>query len=289
MIDYCGAFNNFDLFFFSYSVTAQLLQQGNQQFILKTAGGQLHLTSQAQLQFQQPVMQSGVHSSSSQFQQPMAQTHSNRQSPALAASPLNRSMTPSSVALPVSFVTTPSSQTISHLKSASPAPNVNILHLPQVQQAQPQLQLAPGTVLQIPGAGGGQHVVNANLLQGLSSQQQAALVNQQGTLVNTQNTVIQNPNVVNLNVAHHMPLGVQTAPQAPFNIQGTLIQTPEGKSILIPSQNLAQAVNIQPLGQLSLPTQLTQTQNPNSVGNMIKLQAPQGTERSTQGQSFELQ
>lgn len=191
---------------------------------------------------------------------------------------------------------------MSQLKSASPAPNVNILHLPQVQQvqqAQPQLQLAP-TVLQIPGAGG-QQVVNANLIQGLSSQQQGTLVNtQQGTLVNTQNTVIQNPNVVNLNVAHQMPLGVQSvqtaAPQAPFNIQGTLIQTPEGKSILIPTQNVAHAVNIQSLGQLQLPAQVAQTaqaapaqpqtQTSNTVANMLKLQAAQSTERTNQGELF---
>ena len=255
---------------------AQIFQQGNQQFILKTAGGQLQLTTQAQLQFQQPVLQSGIHASSNQFQQAMAHSQSNRQSPALAASPLqNRSMTPNSGGLPVTFVATPSSQTVTQLKSASPSPNVNILHLPQgLQQPQQQLQLTPGTVLQIPGAGAGQNLVNANLIQGLSTQQQ-------GTLVNTQNTVIQNPNVVNLNV----PIGgIQTAPQAPFNIQGTLIQTPEGKSILIPSQNLAQAVNIQSLGQLSLPTQVAQTQNPNTVANMIKIQAAQGAERSNQGE-----
>ena len=238
----------------------------------------------------------------------MAQTHTNRQSPALSASPLqNRSLTPgSSVALPASFVTAAANQTISQLKSASPAPNVNILHLPQVHQVQqaqqPQIQLAP-TVLQIPGAGG-QQIVNANLLQGLSNQQQqGTLVNtQQGTLVNTQNTVIQNPNVVNLNVAHQLPLGVQNvqtaAPQAPFNIQGTLIQTPEGKSILIPTQNMAHAVNIQNLGQLQLPTQVAQTaqaapvqpqtQTSNTVANMLKLQAAQNTERTNHGKILKL-
>ena len=268
---------------FCYSIPTQILQQGNQQFILKTAGGQLQLTTQASLQFQQPLLQSGIHASSNQYQSAMAHSQSNRQSPALAASPLqNRSMTPNSVGLPVTFVTTPSSQTVTQLKSASPAPNVNILHLPQgIQQPQQQLQLTPGTVLQIPGAGAGQNLVNANLIQGLSTQQQ-------GTLVNTQNTVIQNPNVVNLNVAHHVPIGgIQAAPQAPFNIQGTLIQTPEGKSILIPSQNIAQAVNIQSLGQLSLPTQVPQQQNPNTMANMIKLQAAQGAERSNQGQYCE--
>ena len=279
-------------FSFSYSVATQLFQQGNQQYIIKTAGGQLHLTTQPQVQFQQSVLQSGIHAASNQYQQAMAQNHGNRQSPALSASPLqNRSLTPgSSVALPASFVTAAANQNIGQLKSASPAPNVNILHLPQVQQvqqAQPQIQLAP-TVLQLPGAGG-QQIVNANLLQGLSNQQQQ--------VVNTQNTVIQNPNVVNLNVAHQLPLGVQSvqtaAPQPPFNIQGTLIQTPEGKSILIPTQNMAHAVNIQTLGQLQLPSQVAQTvqaapvqpqtQTSNTVANVLKLQG-QSTERPNHGE-----
>ena len=59
-------------------------------------------------------------------------------------------------------------------------------------------------------------------------------------------------------------------------ISGTLIQTAEGKSILIPSQNLAQPINIQ---GLSVATPIAQQQMQqaaqNSVSNMLHLTQPQ--------------
>lgn len=98
------------------------------------------------------------------------------------------------------------------------------------------------------------------LLQG--QQGHTAMLHGQGqNIVNTQNTVIQNPNVVNLNVAHVLcnnpALQNQQGGtvQQGQNIQGTLIQTADGKSIIIPSQLLqsGQPINLQNIQQVFQP------------------------------------
>lgn len=104
------------------------------------------------------------------------------------------------------------------------------------------------------------HTSQAALLQGQHGH--TAMLHGQGqNIVNTQNTVIQNPNVVNLNVAHVLcnnpALQNQQGGtvQQGQNIQGTLIQTADGKSIIIPSQLLqsGQPINLQNIQQVFQP------------------------------------
>jgi hypothetical protein len=111
------------------------------------------------------------------------------------------------------------------------------------QTAMLQGQQATTAVLQGQTAVLQGHAGQAALLQG--QQGHTAMLHGQGqNIVNTQNTVIQNPNVVNLNVAHVLcnnpSLQNQQGGtvQQSQNIQGTLIQTADGKSIIIPSQLL---------------------------------------------------
>lgn len=227
------------------SVTTQIVQQGNQQFIVRTpSGGQLQLNRQAQFQQQVLQPQQNIVTNSS-FSQILAQQNA---APSQASAVMHRSLTPNSAGLTYGGSAAIVSQSNTQTRS-SPAPNVNLVHLPpnvQLQQQhqqhtaqqQQQFQIAPGTILQIPTAnsGSGQNIVNTTLLQ---QGQQALLGNtQQGTLVNAQNTVIQNPNVVNVNVAAQHVLcsnssqqqrtnlgltSLQTATPSPFNIQGNCI------------------------------------------------------------------
>ena len=221
-------------------MTTQIVQQGNQHFLVRTpSGNQIAVNRQAQFQQQVIQPQQNIVTNSS-FSQILAQ-----QSPAQSqtAAVMSRSLTPNSTGLSYGGTAISHSQTMTQMRS-SPAPNVNLVHLPpnvqtqqqaQAQQPQQQFQIAPGTILQIPtgAAGAGQNLVNTTLLQ---QGQQALIGNtQQGTLVNAQNTVIQNPNVVNVNVAaphllcsnpgqqQRANLGlsnIQTAAPSPFNIQG---------------------------------------------------------------------
>ncbi|KAL4224641.1 hypothetical protein ACF0H5_015338 [Mactra antiquata] len=319
-------------------LTTQLVQQsnqGNQQFILRTSSGnQIQLNRQA-LQLQQQLLQQQQQqhvASSPSFHQILSQ-HSVM--PSNSSTIMNRSLTPNAEGL--SYSGTAVTQTVTQLRT-SPAPNVNLVHLPpniQQQQQPPtqqqqlnqqqthQFQIAPGTILQIPAAGASgssPNLVSTTLFQG----QQALLGNnQQGTLVNAQNTVIQNPNVVNVNVAAQHVLcnnpaqqqrtnlgltNIQTASPSPFNIQGTLIQTAEGKSILIPSQNIAQPINIQGLSvatpaaqsqpisiqglSVATPVAQPQIQQPaqNTVANMLQLaqqQQPQPQQQQQPGFSVD--
>ena len=223
----------------NFRLSTQVLQQGNQHYILKTANGnQIQLTHS---QLQQHILQQQQQQQQSNPQQSSSSASSS------SVSMMNRSVTPNTGGIPtVSF-----GLGTSQYKSASPGPNVNIVHLPgnlqnQTQQSQPiaqqqsnqqtqQFQIAPGTFLQIPG--GPQNLANTGIVQG----QQTILTGQQGALMNSQNTVIQNPNVVNVNVATHQAVlcnspaqqqlqqqqqqrmtGIQTTPQNPFNIQGNV-------------------------------------------------------------------
>ncbi|XP_069132388.1 BRD4-interacting chromatin-remodeling complex-associated protein-like [Argopecten irradians] len=148
------------------------------------------------------------------------------------------------------------------------------------------LQQGQGAILQ---QGQGQSTLlqpaqgNNTLLQGQGQAAAAAAVLQgQGqNIVNTQNTVIQNPNVVNLNVAHVLCNNSQLQNQsgstvhhmAP-NIQGTLIQTADGKHIIIPNNNApqtvaGQSINFQNLPQMTIQPQLNIAQNTSSGSNMV--------------------
>ncbi|XP_052798996.1 uncharacterized protein LOC128230613 isoform X2 [Mya arenaria] len=275
-------------------LSSQILQPGA--LIVKTASGQqIQVNRQTQLQLQAQLLQ--------QQQQQQQQMSTGFNQPTM----LGRSVTPNSASgsMGLTFAANNVSQTISQLKSASPAPNMNILQLPaQVhnqQQQQPQqhqqFQIAPGTILQIPSSQtlGGASQSISGLVQG------GALIGtpqQQTNLVNNQNSVIQNPNIVNVNFNQPQMLlnsqtqqrsnlnitNIQTPTHSPFNIQGTLIRTAEGKSILIPSQNLAHPINIQ---GLSLGTPLGQTaiQQPQQTANMLvqQQQQQQVDNRTNQG------
>ncbi|KAK3580921.1 hypothetical protein CHS0354_008211 [Potamilus streckersoni] len=290
----------------------QLVQQGNQQFLIKT-GGQIQLATQQQLQIQQQILQQQQQAriiTSPVFQHPSgaspmppSQSRTPNQSPVPSVSPMiNKSQSTSqAVGFSVAYTMPASSHAVSQFKSStSPAPNVNILHLPQQHfQLASQGSTGPfqGTVLQMAGGGSAQNIMNPGLLPG------QALLNTGQSLVNTQNTVIQNPNIVHVNVApvlcsnstqqlhstQRTNVGsIQTLPgsiPAPFNIQGTLIQTAEGKSILIPSQPIGHHVSIQNIQQLPMTQQPAQTQQisvnqtgqpQGALGSVIRL-APQGT------------
>lgn len=79
------------------------------------------------------------------------------------------------------------------------------------------------------------HILS-NQGQVLQSHGHTQVPNQGQNYVNTQNTVIQNPNVVNVNVAHVLCSSQFQGQQG--QIQGTLIQTADGKHIIIPSSQL---------------------------------------------------
>ncbi|XP_060081481.1 BRD4-interacting chromatin-remodeling complex-associated protein-like [Ylistrum balloti] len=161
-------------------------------------------------------------------------------------------------------------------------PNTGI----QLQGQSAVLQQGQGTILQ---QGQGQNTIlqptqgsNALLHQSQGQAAAAAVLQGQGqNIVNTQNTVIQNPNVVNLNVAHVLCNNSQLQNQsgstvhhmAP-NIQGTLIQTADGKHIIIPNNSVpqtvgGQSINFQNLPQMTIQPQLNIAQNTSSGSNMV--------------------
>lgn len=274
-------------------ITTQILQQGNQQFIVRTpTGGRIQLNRQQQQQVQQVLQQQQQQGAS--FHQILAPVNSASQSAMI----MSQSATQNSVGgLTFSGSGGAVTHTVSQMR-ASPAPNINLVHLPQTAQQQQhtsqqqQFQLAPGTILQIPTASGASQNLSTTLIQG-----QHAFLGQQGTLVNAQNTVIQNPNVVNVNVAAQHVLCSNPAQQqrtslgltqSPFNIQGTLIQTAEGKSILIPSQNIAQPINLQGLSvatPLAQPQIQQQTQG--GVSNMLQIAQQQQQQQTTSNQGLQ--
>ncbi|XP_046356783.2 BRD4-interacting chromatin-remodeling complex-associated protein-like isoform X2 [Haliotis rufescens] len=218
---------------------------------------------------------------------------------------ISRSLTPSQSPAPscsphISRSITPNQPNIQQALSSSPSPN--ILHL-ATPQSQPQVQITNTVPIQsiIPNPS-----QNASIIPG-----QAVLSGHAHNIVHTQNAVIQNPNVVNLNVATHVlcgnsqQVGQQPAGQIQSNIQGlpvtvqntvglqgnqvslqgTIIQTPGGKSILIPNQQLGgHQINLGAVHQQVLQGQqlmqgggtavLQNTPGSVGVGNVIRL-APQ--------------
>jgi endoglucanase Acf2 len=93
--------------------------------------------------------------------------------------------------------------------------------------------------------------------------------NQGQNFVNTQNTVIQNPNVVNVNVAHVLCSNPQfQGQQQGQSIQGTLIQTADGKHIIIPSSQLPSSnqIQIQNLPQMAIQPQINVVPTSSSTG-----------------------
>ncbi|XP_067655703.1 BRD4-interacting chromatin-remodeling complex-associated protein-like isoform X2 [Haliotis asinina] len=218
---------------------------------------------------------------------------------------ISRSLTPSQSPAPscsphISRSITPNQPIIQQALSSSPSPN--ILHL-ATPQSQAQVQLTSTVPIQsiIPNPS-----QNASIIPG-----QAVLSGHAHNIVHTQNAVIQNPNVVNLNVATHVlcgnsqQVGQQPAAQIQSNIQGlpvtvqntggiqgnqvslqgTIIQTPGGKSILIPNQQLGghqinlgavhqQVLQGQQLMQSGGTAVIQNTPGSVGVGNVIRL-APQ--------------
>ncbi|KAL5006234.1 hypothetical protein ScPMuIL_015040 [Solemya velum] len=281
------------------------LVSGNH-FILKTASGaQFQLQTQPQFQLcPQPGSTSSSPTNQTLIQQiqpvtstipVMTRTATPIQSPVPSSSPLVTG-TQNQNSKNVAIVTLPnmSSHTSTNVKSISPSPNVNILHLPGGVSAQPQVI---ANTLPIQGL---LQVQNPNLSSNHGFPQGSTMIPGQGqNIVNTQNTVIQNPNVVNLNVAHVLCNGqtvagqqasnvggihtVQNQVQNPAGIQGTIIQTSDGKSILIPTQQLAgnQGLNLQGL-TVQTPVQGTTTSTAGNVsfGNFIRLAQPAGQEKT---------
>ncbi|ESP02416.1 hypothetical protein LOTGIDRAFT_172073 [Lottia gigantea] len=200
-------------------------------------------------------------------------------SPAPAMSPLvSRSITP--IQTPTSIVSANNlSRPPSH--SGSPAPNFNMMQFNQNNnnlQSRAQVQIANSLPIQ-------------GLIPNPSPNTNSIMTGQSNltpNIVHTQNAVIQNPNVVNLNVAHVLcnnsqnmgQQGVQTVPvtmQNPMNIQGTIIQTAQGKSILIPNNQLqGQQINLAGMQNIVQSNQVGQPiiQNQQNLGNVIRL-APQ--------------
>lgn len=207
------------------------MKAGNQSFILKTSSGQqIQLSRQAQLQLLQQQMSGNT---------TISQLIEGQQGTAVAqqAAPvLRQSVTPVGTSISLPFNSSQvTQQTISQIKSPSPAPNVNLVHLPpnlQLQhqtqpQSQQQFQIAPGTIIQLPSAGAGvtQALTNSTLLQGQIPGQTAIFgSSQQHTnLVNANSTVIQNPSIVNVNMGTQQPVLQQQRNNLGINIQGKKI------------------------------------------------------------------
>ena len=208
----------------------QILKAGNQSFILKTTTGQqIQLNSQGLQLLQQQHQMSG-NSAISQLLESTQQTTAQQ-------TVIGRSVTPvaTSISLPYNSPQV-TQQTLSQLKCASPAPNVNLVHLPpNIQQQNPapqqqQFQIAPGTILQLPSGGGGvsQALTNAALLQNQVPCQTQVFgsTHQHTNLVNTNNTVIQHPNIVNVNMAPQQQVVPPQRNNLGINIQGNFLLTP---------------------------------------------------------------
>ena len=107
--------------------------------------------------------------------------------------------------------------------------------------------------------------------------------NQGQNFVNTQNTVIQNPNVVNVNVAHVLCSNPQfQGQQQGQSIQGTLIQTADGKHIIIPSSQLPSSnqIQIQNLPQMAIQPQINVVPTSSSTGTTPLVQGGQIVENN---------
>jgi len=288
--------------FCACSTGNQIIQGPNGQLILKSAsGGQIYLQTQPHLQTLQqsssPVSQIGQFQGTPQVinrilapnQSPQTSSHAPATSPQVS-----RSLTPVQSLAGMGPVTMMTSKGQGHIMTA--APNVNVLQLSS--NAQQQQVLTRNLPIQLSNTNAGislqgqsavlqqtqgqgsilqQGQSHGSLLQ-QGQGQHAVLPGQGHNIVNTQNTVIQNPNVVNLNVAHVLCNNPQLQNQtsstvhhmAPAsNIQGTLIQTADGKHIIIPNQQMAQgqSINIQNLPQMTIQPHLNLAQPNNSTGS----------------------
>lgn len=271
-----------------------------QQIVIKTANGaEIHYQPVAnpsnaatvQQQFQVPVASSIVGSSRGASQSPVPPNRvlTPSQSPASQlnrASPLtqNRSITPNQTgsATIIGRSTTPNN---TQMKTTSISPATTGLSMAQlqnlvssgqiqlpmqtiIQSSTGQTVLQPQTVLQGTGQrnivfqnASGQNITMGQIVAGNANQQQAS-AGQNNAIIN-----IFQPNVQ----------GVSTNQVG--GVQGTIIQTAQGKSILIPSQpmgagqtiNLPGLQNIQPL---QFQTGATVNQAVSSAGTTV-IQAPQ--------------
>jgi len=198
------------------------MQQGT--IIVKTASGQqIQVNRQTQLQLQAQLLQQ-------QQQQQLAGGGFTQQTVAM----LGRSVTPNSVGgtSNITFASPSVSQTLNHIKSASPGPSMNLVQVPthiqqqpqHPQQQQQQFQLAPGAILQLPTSLGTVTQTLGGLVQGQ-------------TLIGTQNQNATNPIIQHSNLLNVAPqqmifnnqtqqrsninlANIQTATHSPFNIQG---------------------------------------------------------------------
>lgn len=148
------------------------------------------------------------------------------------------------------------SRSVTPLQQTRQFQNVNMLQVPSAaSQTQQQIIRNLPLTSQISNIGNLQtQQIIPSQGQVLQNQGHAAVQNQGQNYVNTQNTVIQNPNVVNVNVAHVLCPN-QFQGQQGQNIQGTLIQTADGKQIIIPNSQLPaqNQIQIQNLPQVLQP------------------------------------
>ncbi|VDI10053.1 Hypothetical predicted protein [Mytilus galloprovincialis] len=216
----------------------QLFQGVNGQLFLKTLpNGQFQLATQPQIQ---QIQQHPQQSSSPIPIQPHPQG-----SPHIHQTP-NQSPIPISsphVGSSSSSASPHASRSLTPLQQQRQYQNVNMLQIPGSQSQQQIIRNLPISsqisnisnfqtqqIIQSQG-----HILS-NQGQVLQSHGHTQVPNQGQNYVNTQNTVIQNPNVVNVNVAHVLCSSQFQGQQG--QIQGTLIQTADGKHIIIPSSQL---------------------------------------------------
>ncbi|CAC5409705.1 unnamed protein product [Mytilus coruscus] len=217
---------------------SQLFQGVNGQLFLKTLpNGQFQLATHPQIQ---QIQQHPQQSSSPIPIQPHPQG-----SPHIHQTP-NQSPIPISsphVGSSSSSASPHASRSLTPLQQQRQYQNVNMLQIPGSQSQQQIIRNLPISsqisnisnfqtqqIIQSQG-----HILS-NQGQVLQSHGHAQVPNQGQNYVNTQNTVIQNPNVVNVNVAHVLCSSQFQGQQG--QIQGTLIQTADGKHIIIPSSQL---------------------------------------------------
>lgn len=163
--------------------------------------------------------------------------------------------------------------------------NVNLLQV-QGTGSQPQQQIIRNVPIntQISSFGNFQ---NQQIIQSQGQIQSSGQViqgqshNQGQNFVNTQNTVIQNPNVVNVNVAHVL-CSNQFQSQHGQSIQGTLIQTADGKHIIIPSTQLPSSnqIQIQNVPQMAIQPQINVIPTSSNTGTTQLVQGGQVVENS---------
>ena len=264
-------------------------------------GGQMYVPQQQIIQTTQnsasqiqTAMQGAQHISKliASNQQALLNSSSSSRSMTPGGTPVvSRSMTPNQTVTGMNPVTVGSSkgQIFGGVQGTQP----NMLHVVGNSGQSPQLLQTRNIPFQIANNTPGLNLQTQQ--QGVLPQgqgQQSVIPGQgQGQIVNTQNTVIQNPNVVNVNfgLQHTMTPNVQQSTH-------TLIQTIDGKSIIIPSQQLqSQQLNFQNLPQLQTlqqPTAIGQQSQqvlgnnltiPNLAGNVIRF-APQNNQTVSQQQ-----